>query len=49
MRAKKPGRFVGLVVLLAVMFGGVNVGSVAADKTASLAIIKLSTTNWEWE
>jgi hypothetical protein len=48
MRARKPSRFAGLVVLLAVMFGGVTVGAVATDDAAPLAITELSTTNWDW-
>jgi hypothetical protein len=48
MRARKPSRFAGLVVLLAVIFGGVTVGDVAAGKATALAVTEFNTTSWEW-
>jgi hypothetical protein len=45
MSARKLGRFAGLVLALAVVFGGVGIGSFAADD-ATAAV--LNTTNFEW-
>jgi hypothetical protein len=45
MSARKLSRFAGLVFALAVVFGGVGLGTAVADDTSAIV---LNTTNFEW-
>lgn len=46
MSSGKLGHFVGLIVALAVVFGGISDGAVTADSTSAEV---LNVLNWEWD